>query len=45
MTHTSRASACSIHFNGIILPIAASPGWRGLLPMGGNVSAITSYTL
>jgi hypothetical protein len=40
MTHTCRASACSIHFNGIFFTIAAAPRSTGRqCPIGGESSA------
>ena len=40
MTHTCRASACSIHFNGIFFPIAAAPRSTGRqCPIAGESSA------
>jgi hypothetical protein len=39
MTQTCRASACSIHFNGIIFPIAAAPRSTGSqCPIAGECS-------
>jgi hypothetical protein len=40
MTHTCRASACSIHFNGIFFPIAAAPRAPGRqCPIAGESSS------
>jgi hypothetical protein len=39
MTHTCRASACSIHFNGIFFTIAAAPRSTGRqCPIAGECS-------